>query len=156
MISIPHQTKSEYILKNDATVLKKCRLISRVIKENSFKMEEVLPELKEFITGYCERYKIQKVDPEALTVDTSIDLDLDIFDIEIDLFLAEFADTFRIDNSKFTWYKYGYPKGSVGVEVIKTVFGYRYTWVKKVANKIYKPKFKVQNLQEAMKTGRLV
>ncbi|MDO3627917.1 DUF1493 family protein [Mucilaginibacter sp. BT774] len=119
-------------------------------------MEEVLPELKEFIAGYCDRYKIQKVDPEALTVDTSIDLDLDIFDIEIDLFLAEFTDKFRIDNSKFTWYKYGYPKGSFGVEMIKTVFGYRYPWVKKVANKIYKPKFKVQNLQEAMKTGRLV
>ena len=119
-------------------------------------MEEVLPELKEFIAGYCDRYKIQKVDPEALTVDTSIDLDLDIFDIEIDLFLAEFTDKFCIDDSKFTWYKYGYPKGSMGVEVIKTVFGYRNNWVKKVANKIYKPKFRVQNLQEAMKTGRLV
>ena len=119
-------------------------------------MEEVLPELKEFIAGYCERYKIQKVDPDALTVDTSIDLDLDIFDIEIDLFLAEFTDTFRIDNSKFTWYKYGYPKGSVGVDVIKSVFGYRAPWVKKVATKLYKPKFKVQNLQEAMKTGKLV
>jgi hypothetical protein len=131
-------------------------LINRAIKKNSFKMEEVLPELKEFITGYCERYKIQKIDPDALTVDTSIDLDLDIFDIEIDLFLAEFADTFRIDNSKFTWYKYGYPKGSVSVDVIKSVFGYRYNWVKKVANKIYTPKFRVQSLQEAMKTGRLV
>ena len=119
-------------------------------------MEEVLPELKDFITGYCDRYKIQKVNPDALTVDTSIDLDLDIFDIEIDLFLAEFADKFRIDDSKFTWYKYGYPKGSMGVEVIRTVFGYRNNWVKKVANKMYKPKFRVQNLQEAMKTGRLV
>ncbi|MGZ3751303.1 MAG: DUF1493 family protein [Mucilaginibacter sp.] len=119
-------------------------------------MEEVLPELKEFITGYCDRYKINKVDPEALTVDTSIDLDLDIFDIEIDLFLAEFTDTFRIDNSKFTWYKYGYPKGSATVDMIKIVFGYRSNWVKKVANKLYKPKFKVQYLQEAMKTGRLV
>jgi hypothetical protein len=96
------------------------------------------------------------VDPDALTVDTSIDLDLDIFDVEIDLFLAEFTDRFCIDDSKFTWYKYGYPKGSMGVEMIKTVFGYRYNWVKKVANKIYKPKFRVQNLQEAMKTGRLV
>ena len=136
--------------------MKKCRLITKAIKQNSIIMEEVLPELKEFIAGYCERYKIQKVDPEALTVDTSIDLDLDIFDIEIDLFLAEFTDTFRIDNSKFTWYKYGYPKGSVSVEMIKTVFGYRANWVKKVASKLYKPKFKVQNLQEAMKTGRLV
>ena len=119
-------------------------------------MEEVLPELKEFIAGYCERYKIHKVDPEALTVDTSIDLDLDIFDIEIDLFLAEFTDKFRIDNSKFTWYKYGYPKGSYTVDMLKTVFGYRALWVKRLANQIYKPKFRVQNLQEAMKTGRLV
>jgi len=119
-------------------------------------MEEVLPELKEFITGYCDRYKIRKVDPDALTVDTSIDLDLDIFDIEIDLFLAEFTDTFRVDNSRFTWYKYGYPKGSVTVEVIRTVFGYRSNWVKKLANRIYKPKFRVANLQEAVKTGRLI
>lgn len=119
-------------------------------------MEEVLPEIKDFITGYCDRYKIQKVDPETLTIDTSIDLDLDIFDIEIDLFLAEFADTFRVDDTKFTWYKYGYPKGSVSVEVIKTVFGYRAGWVKKLANRIYKPKFRVSNLQEAVKTGRLL
>jgi hypothetical protein len=119
-------------------------------------MEEVLPELKEFIAGYCDRYKIRKVDPEALTVDTSIDLDLDIFDIEADLFLAEFADTFRIDNSRFTWYKYGYPRGSMSVEMIKTVFGYRYNWVKKLANRIYKPKIRVANLQEAVKTGRLL
>src|ERR1700760_512185 len=119
-------------------------------------MEEVLPELKEFIAGYCERYKIRKVDKHDLTVDTSIDLDLDIVDIEIDLFLAEFTDTFRIDNSKFTWYKYGYPKGSATVDMIKIVFGYRSTWVKKLANQVYKPKFRVYNLQEAMKTGRLV
>src|ERR1700744_4630529 len=118
-------------------------------------MEEVLPELKEFIAGYCERYKIHKVDQETLTVDTSIDLDLDIVDIEIDLFLAEFTDTFSIDNSKFTWYKYGYPKGSPAVDMIKAVFGYRYTWVKKLAKQVYKPKFMVYNLQEAMKTGRL-
>src|SRR5471030_3164902 len=137
-------------------VFKNRCLITRVIEKNSFKMEEVLPELKEFIAGYCERYKIRKVDPDALTVDTSIDLDLDIFDIEIDLFLAEFTDTFRLDNSRFTWYKYGYPKGSVTVEVIRIVFGYRSNWVKKLANRIYKPKFRVANLQEAVKTGRLI
>jgi hypothetical protein len=134
---------------------KRC-LINRLITKKGLLMEEVLPEIKEFIAGYCDKYKIRKVDPEALTVDTSIDLDLDIVDIEIDLFLAEFADTFRVDNTKFTWYKYGYPKGSVGVEMIKTVFGYRYNWVKKLANRIYKPKFRVSNLQEAVKTGRLI
>jgi hypothetical protein len=118
-------------------------------------MEEILPELKTFITGYCERYRIAKIDPEALTVDTSIDLDLDIVDIEMDLFLAEFTDAFRIDNSRFTWYKYGYPKGSATVEVIRRLFGYRTPWVKKLANRLYTPKFRIYNLQQAVKSGRL-
>ena len=119
-------------------------------------MEEVLPQLKEFIVDYCTRYKIQQVDAGSLCLDTSVDLDLDIFDIEIDLFLAEFAEAFRVDNSKFTWYKYGYPTGSTGVKVIKTVFGYRSPWVKRLSHRIYKPKFRVRNLQEAVKTGRLL
>ena len=119
-------------------------------------MEEVLPQLKEFIVDYCDKYKIQKVDPCSLGLETSVDLDLDIFDIEIDLFLAEFVDRFRIDNSKFTWYKYGYPTGSAGVHLIKTVFGYRSVWVRRISQKIYKPKFHVSNLQEAVKTGRLI
>jgi hypothetical protein len=80
-------------------------------------MEDVLPPLKEFIVDYCNRYKIRSVDPRSLCLDTSIDLDLDIFDIEIDLFLADFADQFNIDQSKFTWYKYGYPKGSTRVQI---------------------------------------
>jgi hypothetical protein len=42
------------------------------------------------------------------------------------------------------------------VDMIKIVFGYRSNWVKKLANQVYKPKFRVCNLQEAMKTGRLV
>jgi hypothetical protein len=121
-----------------------------------YRMEEVLPQLKDFIVDYCTKYKIQQVDPCALYLDTSIDLDLDIFDIEIDLFLAEFAETFRIDNSKFTWYKYGYPKGSAGVRAMKMIFGYNSPLVKKLSHKIYEPKFRVRNLQEAVKTGRLI
>jgi hypothetical protein len=119
-------------------------------------MEEVLPPLKEFIVDYCTKYKIHKVDPCNLCLDTSIDLDLDIFDIEIDLFLAEFVQEFKIDQSKFTWYKYGYPTGSVSVNLIKSVFGYKQSWVKRLSHKIYQPKFKISNLQEAVKTGRLV
>jgi Protein of unknown function (DUF1493) len=119
-------------------------------------MEEVLPRLKDFIVDYCTKYKIQQVDPCALYLDTSIDLDLDIFDIEIDLFLAEFAEEFGIDQSKFSWYKYGYPTGSPSVNIIKTVFGYKSQWVKRLSHRIYKPKFRVRNLQEAVKTGRLL
>jgi len=119
-------------------------------------MEEVLPQLKDFIVDYCTKYKIQQVDPRALYLDTSIDLDLDIFDIEIELFLAEFVETFSIDNSKFSWYKYGYPTGSASVGLIKAVFGYNSRWVKRLSQKIYEPKFRISNLQEAVKTGRLV
>jgi hypothetical protein len=119
-------------------------------------MEEIHPQLKDFIVEYCSKYKIRKVDPCALNLDTSIDLDLDIFDIEIDLFIAEFAEKFRIDQSKFSWYKYGYPKGSASVNVIKAVFGYKSPWVKRLSNRIYKPKFRVSNLQDAVNTGKLL
>lgn len=119
-------------------------------------MEEIHPQLKDFIVDYCTKYKIQEVDPSALNLETSIDLDLDIFDIEIDLFIAEFAAQFHIDQSKFSWYKYGYPTGSAGVKLIKTVFGYKSSWVKRLSHRIYKPKFRVSNLQDAVKTGKLL
>jgi hypothetical protein len=119
-------------------------------------MEEIHPQLKDFIVDYCSRYKITEVDPRSLRLDTSIDLDLDIADIEIDLFLAEFAQTFRIDQSKFSWYKYGYPTGSASVRVIKAVFGYKSPWVKRLSNHLYKPKFRVSNLQDAVRTGKLL
>ncbi|ASU35636.1 DUF1493 family protein [Mucilaginibacter xinganensis] len=119
-------------------------------------MEEIHPQLKEFIVDYCTKYKIRKIDAGALSLDTSIDLDLDIVDIEIDLFLAEFAEKFRVDQSKFSWYKYGYPTGSASVKVIRTVFGYEAKWVKRLSNHIYKPRFRVSNLQEAVTTGKLL
>jgi Protein of unknown function (DUF1493) len=119
-------------------------------------MEEIHPQLKEFIVDYCTRYKIRKVDAHALNLNTSIDLDLDIVDIEIDLFIAEFAETFRIDQSKFSWYKYGYPTGSTSVKVIRSVFGYKLQWVKRLSNRLYKPKFRVSNLQDAVNTGKLI
>jgi hypothetical protein len=119
-------------------------------------MEDIHPQLKEFIIDYCTRYKIRAVDPFSLNLDTSIDLDLDIVDIEMDLFLAEFTDAFRIDQSKFSWYKYGYPTGSASVNVIKAVFGYKHKWVKRLSHRIYKPRFRVSNLQEAVKTGKLL
>jgi hypothetical protein len=102
------------------------------------------------------KYKIRKVDPCTLCLETSIDLDLDIVDIEIDLFIAEFAEQFHIDQSKFSWYKYGYPTGSASVNVIKAIFGCRSAWVKRLTNRIYTPRFKVRNLQDAVKTGRLL
>jgi hypothetical protein len=119
-------------------------------------MEEIHPQLKEFIVDYCTKYRIRKVDPRSLSLDTSIDLDLDIVDIEIDLFIAEFADQFHVDQSKFSWYKYGYPTGSAGVNILKALFGYQSAWVKRLSHRIYKPKFRVSNLQDAVRTGKLI
>ena len=119
-------------------------------------MEEIHPQLRAFIVEYCDRYKIREVDPYALNLDTSIDLDLDIVDIEIDLFIAEFAEQFRVDQSKFSWYKYGYPTGSASVNIIKALLGYKKPWVQRLSNRIYKPKFRVRNLQDAVQTGKLL
>ena len=119
-------------------------------------MEELHPGIKNFITDYCIRYKICPVDHQELNLDTSVDLDLDIADIEIELFLAEFAEHFNIDNSKFSWYKYGYPKGSISVKLLRSVFGYKRRWVRHLSHQIYKPKYKVGNLQQAVNSGRLL
>ncbi|MFD0792923.1 DUF1493 family protein [Mucilaginibacter litoreus] len=119
-------------------------------------MDQLSPQLKEFIIDYCNRYKVKAVDTSAIDANTSIDLDLDIYDIEIDLFLAEFAEHFHVDRSKFSWYKYGYPKGSTRVRMLKTLFGYKRPWVKKLAVRCYKPRFKAGILQQAIENGKLV
>lgn len=119
-------------------------------------MEQVNNELKQFIVNYCKSYRISEIDEDNINLETSLDLDLGIYDIEIDLFLGEFAEAFHIDNSKFSWYKYGYPTGSIGVTLLKTMFGYKSAWVKKMARRIYKPRFSVYHLQQALQTGRLV
>lgn len=119
-------------------------------------MEQIDPQLKNFIVDYCNKYKVRRIYPDMLDTDTSIDLDLDIVDIEIELFVAEFAEHFKIDSSKFSWYKYGYPKGSARVRMLKLMFGYKHQWVRQLASYCYKPKFKVRVLQDALLTGKLV
>lgn len=119
-------------------------------------IQQVDKELRQFIVDYCHSYKIGDIDEDSINLETSLDLDLDIYDIEIDLFLTEFAETFGIDRSRFSWYKYGYPKGSAGVSILKKLFGYRSPWVRKVAQRMYKPRFKVLHLQQALRSGRLL
>lgn len=119
-------------------------------------MEQIHPQLRDFIIDYCSKYKVQRVDLTDLSPNTSIDLDLDIFDIEIDLFIDEFAEHFKIDTSRFTWYKYGYPTGSNKVNMLKTLFGYKRPWVKQLAARWYTPKLRVHTLQTALKTGKLL
>jgi hypothetical protein len=119
-------------------------------------MEQLHPQLKDFIIDYCRKYKVQRVDLDALSPNTSIDLDLDIFDIEIDLFIDEFAEHFKIDATRFTWYKYGYPTGSAKVNMLKMVFGYKRRWVKQLAERWYTPKMRVHTLQSALQTGKLL
>lgn len=118
-------------------------------------MKDILPELKLFILDFCKRNKIKNIDLTDLNIETSIDLDLNIFDIDIDLFMTEFVERFKIDYSTFNWNKYGYPKGSTLVGVLRILFGYKRKWVKRIATIIYKPKFFVENLQNAIITGVL-
>jgi len=118
-------------------------------------MEELLPELKDFVINYCNRYNLAKVDPSELSILTSIDLDLAIAEIEIELFIEEFVGFFSVDPSGFSWYKYAYPSGSIKVDVLRALFGNEARWVKWLAKKLYQPKFRVDNLQKAIKTGRL-
>lgn len=119
-------------------------------------MEQIHPQLKDFIVDYCSKYIVREVDAGSLAPHTSIDLDLDIVDIEIDLFIDEFAKHFKIDTSRFTWYKYGYPTGSAKVNMLKMVFGYKRPWVKRLAEHWYTPKLRVSTLQNALITGKLV
>ncbi|MBL4675763.1 MAG: DUF1493 family protein [Mucilaginibacter sp.] len=119
-------------------------------------MDQLSPQLTDFIVDYCNRYKVVPVDTSMIKPDTSLDLDLDIYDIEIDLFLSEFAEYFKIDKSKFSWYKYGYPKGSTRVRMIKALFGYKHPLVKKLTSYCYKPKFRVEVLQQALENRKLL
>ncbi|HVI49019.1 MAG TPA: DUF1493 family protein [Chitinophaga sp.] len=119
-------------------------------------MEQIRPELKDFIIDFCKKNKIKRTDLDNLNLDTSLDLDLNIFDDDMDLFLTEFVNRFKIDYSNFSWEKYGYPTSSALVGIIKGIFGYRKKWVKRVANFLYTPKLKVQELQKAIESGTLL
>jgi hypothetical protein len=113
--------------------------------------------LRDFILSFCKKYKISNIDLSDLNLHTSIDLDLNIFDLDMDMFLSEFVEQFNIDYSQFNWDNYGYPSDADAVRVDwYRMFGYQRDWVKRLCRKVYTPKLRVYHLQEAIRTGKLI
>jgi hypothetical protein len=116
----------------------------------------ILPQLKLFITNFCETNKIKNVSLDKLTLNTSIDFDLNIYDITMDLFISDFVNFFNIDYSNFTWESRGYPKDVLIVGIFRSIFGNKYKWVDDFLKLFYKPKIFIQDLQTAIQIGMLV
>jgi hypothetical protein len=119
-------------------------------------MDDLLPELKIFIETFIVTNNIKNVDLSNLNLNTSLDLDLNLFDLEIDMFLTDFVEMFKIDYSKFNWKNYGYPDGNFLVLFVRSFFNYKLKWVKQLAHFLYKPKISIDVLQQAIRTGILV
>ncbi|GAB3430178.1 DUF1493 family protein [Niabella aquatica] len=110
-------------------------------------------ELKDFIISFCKEMKIKNIDAENISLDTSLDLDLNIFDLDMDVFIADFSKKFDIDISGFEWgKKYDYPSGK-GMGILYMTlrsFNYKKDWVKRMCRKLYNPKIYVRDLQNAI------
>jgi hypothetical protein len=119
-------------------------------------MEGVQPELKNFIASFCKNNKIRNR-LSNIKLSTSIDLDLNIFDISMDLFLTSFIQEFKIDYSKFNWDNHGgYPKDSSLIAFIRFMFGYKWDLSGKIILNFYQPKLFISDLQSAIITKELI
>lgn len=116
-------------------------------------------ELKDFIISFCKEVKIKNIDAENISLDTSLDLDLNIFDLDMDLFITDFSKRFHIDISTFEWGKeYDYPSGD-DMGLLYTTFrsfNYKKDWVKRTCRKLYKPKIYVRDLQSAIENKTFI
>ena len=114
------------------------------------------PELKEFIINFCEEFKIRNIDIEAINLETSIDLDLNIFDIDLDVFFGDFVEKYKIDITTFKWGdKFQYPSGD-DMKLIYSIvrdLNYKKDWVKRACAKYYTPKIRVKDFQYAIDNG---
>lgn len=116
-------------------------------------------ELKNFIIFFCKEVKIKNIDVENINLDTSLDLDLNIFELDIDLFITDFSKKFDIDISTIEWgKKYDYPSGDdmSFLYYIFRSFNYKRNWVKRTCRKLYKPKIYVRDLQNAIENKAFV
>lgn len=120
---------------------------------------ELFQELKSFIISFCREMKIKNIDVDNIGLDTSLDLDLNIFDLDIDVFLADFSQRFDIDISTFKWgVNFIYPSGEDMNLLYMTLrlFNYKKKWVKKICRKLYTPKIYIRDLQRAIENKVLV
>ena len=119
-------------------------------------MDALLPKLRVFIENFLSDNKIRNVDLRDLNLNTSLDLDLNLFDLEMDLFLTDFIQAFKIDYSGFDWKNYGYPRGTFLILLVRSFLNYKLRWVKRFSHSLYKPRIRVYTLQQAIETGILI
>ncbi|MNU17090.1 hypothetical protein D3C71_52670 [compost metagenome] len=110
-------------------------------------------ELVHFIISFCEEMKIKNIDLNNINLNTSIDLDLNIFDDDIDLFVNLFAQQFQIDVSHFEWGKRLIYPTSDKMNFVYSIFrsfDYRKKWVKAICGRLYIPKVFIRDFQNAI------
>jgi hypothetical protein len=117
--------------------------------------EFVSSELQIFIERFCKEVKIKNIQLKNLQADTSVDLDLNIFDLDMDLFISDFVKFFEIDYTGFSWKKGGYPSAPFSTALIRTFLDYKQDWVKALARRFYTPKVYISDLQMSIKTKKL-
>jgi|GEM_PF-6762292 len=62
-----------------------------------FMDKQVLPGLSDFIVNFCQEMNIKNIDIKMLDLGTSIDLDLNIFDV----FVSDFSQRFDMNKRIF-------------------------------------------------------
>ncbi|WP_420831816.1 DUF1493 family protein [Polluticoccus soli] len=117
-------------------------------------MPEINKELERFVVDFCHDNKVRNVDLTELSAETSLDLDLNLFDLSIDLFVSDFITRFKLDHSEFNWSTYGYPSPNAAFIVFRS-FNYKLPWVKRMCRRAYQPKITLGVFQDAMVTGML-
>ena len=111
-------------------------------------METWLPELESFLQTFCKNNKI-RIHLPKIELSTTLDKDLNIFDIDMDLLLKEFIKKFEVSISNFNWNNHGgYPHDSALIGLIKFAFGHNPNF--------YQPKLFVSDLQSAIITRELI
>lgn len=121
-------------------------------------VSEISPELKEFIVDFFKQYKHKRfIDAEEMTFETSIDFDLGLYDLDIDLFLGVFVEKFNIDYTEFDWKNHGGYPGFLPLKYwyYKIFFNNKTESVKRKLKETYVPKLKIADLQNALLNGKL-
>lgn len=110
--------------------------------------------LEDFIRNFSKRFKIKNADV-AIRPDTLIELDLNIFDIDIDMLLKEYSEYYNVSLEQFSWEKYGYPTGALLLRCIKRVFGHNSIIFKCALNNIKHSSLSVEQLDIGINRGFL-
>ncbi|WP_447640940.1 MULTISPECIES: DUF1493 family protein [Chitinophagaceae] len=115
---------------------------------------KIRADLKKFIESFCTEMKIKNIDIESIDLDTSIDTDLNIYDLDLDVFVNDFSQQFSVDTKQFDWKKQlAYPDGSDMnfMYIFFRSFNYKRRWVKSICKIFYTPKLFVRDFQNMIK-----